>query len=94
MSSATGRSWPADPGRGRIGREHLSSSSGDGIVDVLDAIPLGGEHEQGPPIGAAQCTDEAGPVELDALQDLAAFPDSDAFAIGTVVATRVGASVG
>ena len=56
----------------------MSGSRLDKFLDVLAAVPLGGEHEQSLSIRAPEHARKARSIELDALEDLTAFADTSA----------------
>src|SRR5918994_3704879 len=87
------RSRPADSGCWRVGDEDLARPRSDDVVDLLGATPVGGEHEQRAAVGTPEYAREAGPVELDALQHLAALADTRAV-VGVVCGGRPDAAVG
>src|SRR4029079_3297531 len=84
-----GLSRPTDARRWRVDDEHLSGAPGDDVVDVLDAPPVRRQHEERLPIGTSERAREAGPIELDPLQDLSPFSDTHALSLGVAVAARV-----
>jgi hypothetical protein len=63
-----------------------------GRVDVVDAVPLGSEHEQAAPIWSGEGAGVPGSVELDAFEHTATVAEANVLTLGTVVTTGVGAS--
>src|SRR4051812_45853386 len=69
-----------------VDAEHLPGALCDDRVDLVEATPVLSDDEQGAAIRPAERVGEAGPVALDAIDDLAAVTDAHRCAAGVGIA--------
>src|SRR4051812_5171601 len=81
-------SGPACSRHRRVAEEHSTGPASDHLVDVVDAFPTRGQHDERPSVGPPERTGEPGAVELEPLRLLPAFTNPDEGTGGVFIASR------